>query len=98
VSDFTLAQLRGGRRTNQSADWLAGAGLHDQTSQSGYEMWFAGSIAVAPADLHLHHPGMARTFTANSTVVLLGPVDRVTFHNPENRLCALRVKARASLT
>jgi hypothetical protein len=70
VSDFTLAQLRGGRRTNQSADWPLGAGLHDEASQSGYEMWFAGSIAVAPADLHLYHPGMARTSTANSTVVL----------------------------
>jgi hypothetical protein len=62
-------------------------------SQSGYEMGFAGSMAVAPADLHLHHPGMART-TASSTEVLAGLVDRVTFHNPENGLCVLRVKAR----
>jgi hypothetical protein len=56
-------------------------------SQSGDEMWFAGLIAVARTDLHLHHPGMARTSTANSTVVLSGLVDRVTFHNPENGFC-----------
>jgi hypothetical protein len=37
---------------------------------------------------------MARTSTASSTEVLAGLVDRVTFHNPENGLCVLRVKAR----
>ena len=51
-------------------------------------------MAIAPADLHLHHPGMARTSTASPTEVLAGLVDRVTFHNPENGFCVLRVKAR----
>src|SRR6201987_5511334 len=51
-------------------------------------------MAMAPADLHLHHPGMARTSTANSTEVLAGLIDRVTFHNSENGFCVLRVKAR----
>ena len=37
---------------------------------------------------------MARTWTASSTEVLAGLVDRVTFHNPENGFCVLRVKAR----
>jgi len=37
---------------------------------------------------------MARTPTASSTEVLAGLVDRVTFHNPENGFCVLRVKAR----
>jgi exodeoxyribonuclease V alpha subunit len=31
---------------------------------------------------------------AGLTEVLGGPVDRVTFHNPENGFCVLRVKAR----
>src|ERR1700751_4843390 len=35
VSDFTLAQLRGDRRTNQSADWPLGAGLHDEAVSIG---------------------------------------------------------------
>jgi hypothetical protein len=39
-------------------------------------------------------PGMARTLTASSTEVLAGLVDRVTFRNPENGFCVLRVKAR----
>jgi exodeoxyribonuclease V alpha subunit len=37
---------------------------------------------------------MARTSTASSTEILAGLVDRVTFHNPENGFCVLRVKAR----
>jgi hypothetical protein len=37
---------------------------------------------------------MARTSTVSSTEVLAGLVDRVTFHNPENGLCVLRVKTR----
>ena len=37
---------------------------------------------------------MERTPTASSTEVLAGLVDRVTFHNPENGFCVLRVKAR----
>jgi exodeoxyribonuclease V alpha subunit len=37
---------------------------------------------------------MAQTSTANSTEVLAGLVDRVTFHNSENGFCVLRVKAR----
>jgi exodeoxyribonuclease V alpha subunit len=37
---------------------------------------------------------MARTSTASLTEVLAGLVDRVTFHNPENGFCVLRVKAR----
>ena len=37
---------------------------------------------------------MAQTSTASSTEVLAGLVDRVTFHNPENGFCVLRVKAR----
>jgi exodeoxyribonuclease V alpha subunit len=37
---------------------------------------------------------MARTSTASSTEVLVGLVDRVTFHNEENGFCVLRVKAR----
>src|SRR6516162_4137752 len=37
---------------------------------------------------------MARTSTASSTEVLAGLVDRVTFHNPDNGFCVLRVKAR----
>jgi exodeoxyribonuclease V alpha subunit len=32
--------------------------------------------------------------TASSTEVLAGLVDRVTFHNPENGFCVLRVRAR----
>jgi exodeoxyribonuclease V alpha subunit len=31
---------------------------------------------------------------ASSTEVLVGLVARVTFHNPENDFCVLRVKAR----
>jgi exodeoxyribonuclease V alpha subunit len=38
---------------------------------------------------------MARTSTASSTEVLAGLVERVTFHNPENGFCVLRVKARS---
>jgi exodeoxyribonuclease V alpha subunit len=37
---------------------------------------------------------MVRTLTASSTEVLAGLVDRVTFHNPENGFCVLRLKAR----
>jgi exodeoxyribonuclease V alpha subunit len=37
---------------------------------------------------------MARTSTASATEVLAGLVDRVTFHNPDNGFCVLRVKAR----
>src|SRR6516165_9015309 len=37
---------------------------------------------------------MARTSTVSSTEILAGFVDRVTFHNPENGFCVLRVKAR----
>jgi exodeoxyribonuclease V alpha subunit len=37
---------------------------------------------------------MARTSTASSAEVPSGLVDRVTFHNPENGFCVLRVKAR----
>ena len=37
---------------------------------------------------------MAPTLTASSTEVLAGLVDRVTFHNSDNGLCVLRVKAR----
>src|SRR5438477_11656490 len=51
-------------------------------------------MAIAPADLHLHHRGMARTSTSTQTEVLAGLVDRVTFHNSENGFCVLRVKAR----
>ena len=32
--------------------------------------------------------------TSTPTEVLAGLVDRVTFHNPENGFCVLRVKAR----
>jgi exodeoxyribonuclease V alpha subunit len=49
---------------------------------------------MAPADLLLHPTEMVRTPTASSTEVLAGLVDRVTFHNPENGFCVLRVKAR----
>src|SRR5215831_8877952 len=49
---------------------------------------------MAPAGLHLHHPGMARTSPASATEVLAGLIDRVTFHNPESGFCVLRVKAR----
>src|SRR6516164_5803392 len=35
-----------------------------------------------------------RRATENSTEVLAGLVDRVTFHNPDNGFCVLRVKAR----
>src|SRR5689334_14545006 len=37
---------------------------------------------------------MVPTSTANSTEVLAGLVDRVTFHNSENGFCVLRIKAR----
>ena len=37
---------------------------------------------------------MVRTAAATATEVLGGLVDRVTFHNPENGFCVLRVKAR----
>src|SRR5215470_657124 len=37
---------------------------------------------------------MAAISTVSSTEVLGGLVDRVTFHNPENGFCVLRVKAR----
>src|SRR5438045_7761624 len=51
-------------------------------------------MAIAPADLDLHHRGMGRTSTASSTEVLAGLVYRVTFHNSDNGFCVLRVKAR----
>jgi exodeoxyribonuclease V alpha subunit len=35
---------------------------------------------------------MAPTLTANSTEVLAGLVDRVTFHNSDNGFCVLRSK------
>src|SRR6516162_2673659 len=37
---------------------------------------------------------MARASMLSSTEILAGFVDRVTFHNPENGFCVLRVKAR----
>src|SRR5215472_13129530 len=37
---------------------------------------------------------MVRTAATTATEVLGGLVDRVTFHNPENGFCVLRVKAR----
>src|ERR1700741_524485 len=37
---------------------------------------------------------MARTSTESSTEVLAGLVDRITFHDPDNGFCVLRVKAR----
>jgi exodeoxyribonuclease V alpha subunit len=37
---------------------------------------------------------MARASTVSSTEILAGFVDRVTFHNPQNGFCVLRVKAR----
>jgi ATP-dependent exoDNAse (exonuclease V) alpha subunit len=37
---------------------------------------------------------VARASTASSTEVLAGLVDRVTYHNPDNGFCVLRVKAR----
>jgi exodeoxyribonuclease V alpha subunit len=40
------------------------------------------------------HGVMAQISTVSSTEVLAGLVDRVTFHNPENGFCVLRVKAR----
>src|SRR5215468_5240972 len=49
---------------------------------------------MAPVGLPLHHTKMVWTPTASSTEILAGPVDRVTFHNPENGFCVLRVKAR----
>src|ERR1700739_2312564 len=36
----------------------------------------------------------ARPATASSTEVLASLVERVTFHNPDNGFCVLRVKAR----
>jgi exodeoxyribonuclease V alpha subunit len=42
----------------------------------------------------MHHLKMAWAPTGNPTEVLAGLVDRVTFHNPENGFCVLRVKAR----
>ena len=38
--------------------------------------------------------GERRTSTASSIEALAGLVDRVTFHNPDNGFCVLRVKAR----
>jgi exodeoxyribonuclease V alpha subunit len=35
-----------------------------------------------------------RVSTPSSTEILAGLVDRVTFHNPDNGFCVLRVKAR----
>src|SRR5437588_6685247 len=49
---------------------------------------------MAYPDLPGHHAGMLRALTASSTEVLAGLVDRVTFHNPENGFCVLRVKTR----
>ena len=40
------------------------------------------------------HARQDRTPLASSTEVLAGLVDRVTFHNPDNGFCVLRVKAR----
>ena len=37
---------------------------------------------------------MAQLSTVSSTEVLADLVDRVTFHNPENGFCVVRVKAR----
>jgi hypothetical protein len=63
--------------------------------RSAYKKRFAGSMAVASADLHLHHTAMAQAPRASTpTEVLAGLVDRVTFHNAENGFCVLRVKAR----
>src|SRR6516164_3190649 len=54
----------------------------------------AGSILVAPQDLHLHHTVMQHLPSARApTEVLAGLVERVTFHNEENGFCVLRVKA-----
>jgi exodeoxyribonuclease V alpha subunit len=49
---------------------------------------------LASGQLHIHPSVMALTSTVSSTEVLAGLVDRVTFHNPENGFCVLRVKAR----
>ena len=55
----------------------------------------AGSIPIAPQDLHLHHTVMQQVPSARTpTEVLAGLVERVTFHNEENGFCVLRVKAR----
>ena len=37
---------------------------------------------------------MTLTSAASTTEVLMGLVERVTFHNEENGFCVLRVKAR----
>ena len=49
---------------------------------------------LASGQLYIHPSGMAPISTVSSTEVLAGLVDRVTFHNPENGFCVLRVKAR----
>jgi exodeoxyribonuclease V alpha subunit len=51
-------------------------------------------LRVLAGHLHIHSSGMASISTVSSTEVLAGLVDRVTFHNPENGFCVLRVKAR----
>jgi len=65
-----------------------------KAAEWGSEMWADGSRDIAPAELPLHHAEMARASTVSSTDILAGFVDRVTFHNPENGFCVLRVKAR----
>ena len=37
---------------------------------------------------------MVQTATSKPSEVLAGLIDRVTFHNPDNGFCVLRVKAR----
>src|ERR1700759_5266145 len=52
-------------------------------------------MAIASPDLNLHHDLMgAAPGTSTPKEALAGLVDRVTFHNSENGICVLRVKAR----
>jgi hypothetical protein len=54
-------------------------------------------MLLAYVDLRVHVTAMVQPHTTSTpTEVLAGLVDRVTFHNPENGFCVLRVKARAS--
>jgi hypothetical protein len=49
-------------------------------------------IAIASQALNLHHYLMPETSrTSAPTELLAGLVDRVTFHNPENGFCVLRI-------
>src|SRR5579863_5287645 len=64
------------------------------SSTSGHSGASAVIRLISSPRKFTHHRPMARAPAGKPTEVLPGLVDRVTFHNPENGFCVLRVKAR----